>query len=76
MKENRKYNITGSTPKEIKSFLEYGDRVEIPIHNLEQVLNEFDKDQYNFLAVVIYNGKASIQLSDSIAEEALKQEKK
>lgn len=74
MGENRKYNITGSPPKEIKSFLEYGDRIEIPIHNLEHVLNEFDKDQYHFFAVVIHKGKASIQLSESIAKEALKQE--
>lgn len=74
MKENRKYNITGSTPKDIKSFLEYGDRVEIPIHNLERVLNEFDKDQFHFFAVVIHKGKASISYTESIAKEALKQQ--
>lgn len=74
MNENRKYNITGSTPKEIKSFLEYGDRVEIPIHNVEHVLNEFDKKQYHFFAIAVHNGKVSISYTETIAKEALKKE--
>jgi len=65
-KENRIQNINSATPSEIVQYLTYGDRIEIPLNNLEAVLKQLDQSKYTFIAVAVHNGKCSLMLSEII----------